>query len=728
MKTQGTINSKTKEMKAIEFFKKSLIIAAVLLVATALSCGSFEKRSTLKPEQTPLIIAPNDPIEWPAFRESLRQWKKETKKSINYDDKLYNRADFEWVTSAYNCCFLMMYDETFYDHANNRYRVDEFIDEGIKRFGGYDIVVLWHAYPRIGLDERNQFDFYRDMPGGLESLRKISDQFHKRGVKVFINYNPWDTGTRRENVSDIEALAAMVEALDADGIFLDTMNKGAEEFRTALDRVREGVVLESELALPVESIYSHHASWGQWFEDGYTPGILRNKWIEPRHVQHAINRWVRDKSKELHTAWMNGSGIMIWENIFGQWIGWSDRDAYLLKTITSIQRRFTRLFSHGEWTPLVDENPFPGIFASLWEDENNKLWTLVNRQGESVEGELLHINIDNSYVYFDLITGREIVPDPIRKTLSGKIISRGIGCFYACKKNLMPDDLQAFLHAQSELFNEVTSNTSAIVPVMKLKPVRATPPYGKPPVGMVSVPAMKGTMETVFNCRETGYYKSIEDEYISVGMPRGHSPETLVKEVDIRPFAIDETPVTNAQFKKFLDISGYRPYIAVNFLKHWIGGEIPEGKEEHPVVYVSLEDARAYAAWAGKRLPREEEWQLAAAGTEGNIYPWGNTLLQDVCNTNTDGTTTPVKAFPKGVSVYGVWDMCGNTWELTESEYSNGRVRFCILKGGCCYHAIGSDWYFDGGFQRADFAAKQLLVYPGIDRCSTIGFRCVVEK
>lgn len=78
--------------------------------------------------------------------------------------------------------------------------------------------------------------------------------------------------------------------------------------------------------------------------------------------------------------------------------------------------------------------------------------------------------------------------------------------------------------------------------------------------------------------------------------------------------AIDATPVTNAQYKEFLEATGYKPRFPENFLKHWKNGEIPVGSEQHPVVYVDLDDARAYAKWAGKRLPREEEWQLAAAG------------------------------------------------------------------------------------------------------------------
>ncbi|GAP73028.1 hypothetical protein SAMD00024442_57_2 [Candidatus Symbiothrix dinenymphae] len=74
--------------------------------------------------------------------------------------------------------------------------------------------------------------------------------------------------------------------------------------------------------------------------------------------------------------------------------------------------------------------------------------------------------------------------------------------------------------------------------------------------------------------------------------------------------------------------TGYQPAISVNFLKHWVNGNIPGGKDNHPVVYVDLNDARAYARWAGKRLSTEEEWQWAAQGDSENKYPWGNAMKE----------------------------------------------------------------------------------------------------
>jgi formylglycine-generating enzyme required for sulfatase activity len=144
-------------------------------------------------------------------------------------------------------------------------------------------------------------------------------------------------------------------------------------------------------------------------------------------------------------------------------------------------------------------------------------------------------------------------------------------------------------------------------------------------------------------------------------------------------------------------------------------------------VYVDLNDARAYARWAGKRLPTEEEWQYAAEGLERRRYPWGSTLAPGVYNDGNHGGTTPVHAFPGGRSPFGCYDMCGNVWQWTESEYSDGRTRFCIVRGGSYYRAQGSDWYADSGPVACNFAAKFLLLSPGIDRCATIGFRCVLD-
>ena len=197
--------------------------------------------------------------------------------------------------------------------------------------------------------------------------------------------------------------------------------------------------------------------------------------------------------------------------------------------------------------------------------------------------------------------------------------------------------------------------------------------------------------------------------------------------VDVKPFFIDQTEVTNAQFKKFLDESGYKPRRAKNFLKHWRGGRMPSELAEHPVVYIDFDDARAYAKWAGKRLPREIEWQLAAQGTDGRKWPWGNEAVsEEFCNMTGD-RTMPVKSYPDGRSPFGCYHMSGNVWEWTESCRDDGHTRFCLIRGGSYFNAEGSLWYVEGGPKPCEHHAKFIRMWPGLDRCATIGFRCVVD-
>lgn len=718
------------EISRRRFLTAATTATGTLLLAVPVPLHSAEAPSPAllgKPGQDgfppDVIPAPSDPAQWPAWREALKRWRGEARAKLNYSDALYQRKDFAWVPSCFACGFLMVCDETFFDRRLGAYRVADYLNEAQREFGGLDAVVLWHAYPRIGADSRNQFDFYRDLPGGLEGVRMVVRELHARGVKAFIDYNPWDTGTRREGRDDLDALAQLVGALEADGIFLDTMNRGASEFRAKLDAVRPGVALEGEIALPLANLHDHQLSWAQWFGDTAAPGVLRNKWVERRHMQHQIKRWDRDHSGELHAAWMNGSGMLIWENVFGSWVGWSERDKAILRAMLPIQRGFTPFFTSDDWTPLVPTEK-KDVYASLWEARGLRLWTLVNRATSAAAGGLLRVEARAGERYFDLVAGREITPasQDGRVALESAIIGRGIGCFFATTQNPLPKGFDDFLAGQrtnnARAGFETASNPreTTMVPAARTKPAKA------PPKGMAPVIGYKGELAIEFRVRECGFY----DSNATPGN-RLNQTERLKRPVTLSPFAMDIAPVTNAQFAEFLEKSGYRPRYPQNFLKHWPDGKMPPQLADHPVVYVDLDDARAYAAWAGKRLPTEDEWQFAAAGPQALRFPWGATMEPDRCNDGESGGTTPVHRFPRGRSPFSILDLCGNVWQWTESERSDGHTRFCILKGGSFYRAKGSDWYFDGGPQPNQHAAKFLLMWPGLDRCATIGFRCVAD-
>jgi formylglycine-generating enzyme required for sulfatase activity len=199
---------------------------------------------------------------------------------------------------------------------------------------------------------------------------------------------------------------------------------------------------------------------------------------------------------------------------------------------------------------------------------------------------------------------------------------------------------------------------------------------------------------------------------------------------------VDRAEVTNGAYREFLRATGYRPLVLRRFLDHWsrpAGAESnpdqwspPTGKDDHPVVWVDLDDARAYAVWAGKRLPTEEDWQYAAQGTDGRTWPWGDEFDAAKCNGDSADTTS-VERYAGGASPFGCLDMAGNVWEWTESERNDGHTRYAILKSGSHFVVKGSRWYVAVGAQPCTAHQKMLLLYPGLDRCATIGFRCVKD-
>ena len=193
-------------------------------------------------------------------------------------------------------------------------------------------------------------------------------------------------------------------------------------------------------------------------------------------------------------------------------------------------------------------------------------------------------------------------------------------------------------------------------------------------------------------------------------------------------YYIDKYEVTNLQYQAFIEATGRRAPA------HFQGRRPPPGKVDHPVTFVSWYDARDYCRWAGKRLPTEAEWEKAARGTEGRIFPWGDTFGIDRANTpvrwealGRPGDTTPVGAFPSGVSPYGLHDMSGNVWEWTSSWYlphpgnttkseNFGKI-YKVLKGG--------SWW-DCSFYRCGISAptfNRSFFNPRVKN-SSFGFRC----
>jgi formylglycine-generating enzyme required for sulfatase activity len=170
----------------------------------------------------------------------------------------------------------------------------------------------------------------------------------------------------------------------------------------------------------------------------------------------------------------------------------------------------------------------------------------------------------------------------------------------------------------------------------------------------------------------------------TMGSDTGPDDERPAHRVSLATFEIDQFPVTNADFAKFLNAVGARTPRAerryddddndarIHRLSQPNGAWLADpGFENHPVVEASWLGARDYCAWLGKRLPTEAEWEKAARGTDGRPYPWGSQApsVKRARFGASYNQTVAVDAHPEGRSPYGVWDMAGNAWEWVSSAY-----------------------------------------------------------
>jgi formylglycine-generating enzyme required for sulfatase activity len=215
-----------------------------------------------------------------------------------------------------------------------------------------------------------------------------------------------------------------------------------------------------------------------------------------------------------------------------------------------------------------------------------------------------------------------------------------------------------------------------------------------------------------------------------MGSDEGHDDERPQHLVYLDTFEIDRYEITNIQYQRFIQETGRR------VPQYWTGMRYPEGQADYPVAGVSWDDADAYCVWAGKRLPTEAEWEKACRGTDGRIYPWGNTWKTNSGNTDpmagsflsyrpTDYGTTlwdyawiflretpsaqgarglkPVGLYLEGASPYGIMDMVGNVSEWVADWYAFADYSKLPLRNPQTIephwnHALrGSTWYDPNG-------------------------------
>src|ERR1039458_631961 len=200
-----------------------------------------------------------------AWLNDLRQWRRERLIRMGYDDAEYRRPELLWTQRNFIQPQMMAEESYFYDPAAGKYTVDRYLDDVDKRYGGIDSVLIWPVYPNIGIDNRNQWDLARDLPGGIPALRRMVEDFHHRGVQVFFPSMPWDTGTRDVAQPYWNAAAQLMAEIGADGVNGDTFDGMPRAYRTASDQTGHPVAFEPEGSPRAdEQLMWNNQSWGYW--------------------------------------------------------------------------------------------------------------------------------------------------------------------------------------------------------------------------------------------------------------------------------------------------------------------------------------------------------------------------------------------------------------------------------------------------------------------------------
>jgi formylglycine-generating enzyme required for sulfatase activity len=702
--------------------KRLLHIFFSIFFVLAIACA----QDTSYSPQRSQIPGPPTSADFPNWLADIQHWRMERRIRIGYDDSEYLRPELAWTQSSFIQPQMMIHDRYFYDPVAGQYTVDRYLDDLERRYGGIDSVLVWQSYPNLGIDNRNQYDLLRDMPGGVAGVRQMIADFHRRGVRVLFPVMVWDQGTRDEGVPNWTATARLLAEVGADGVNGDTLDAVPRAFRTASDRTGHPLALEPEdltvdLGLPWNNL-----SWGYW-DYSFVPTVSRYKWLESRHMVNICRRWGRDKTDDLQHAFFNSVGYESWENIWGIWNGITPRDAEALRRIATIERAMAPLLVSVDWEPHTPTLRY-GVFASKFPGQGRTLWTLVNRNEYDVPGRQIEVPYAPGSRYYDLWKGVELKPEVqgSTATLSFEVEAQGYGSVLALAGQ--PDEqLHKLLARMSELSQKRLQDFShewKFLP-QQIVPIAATKPAATAPAGMVRIPGGKYDFQVSGIEIEGSNDVGVDVQYPWEDAPRRHHLKTL----EMKPFYIDKFPVTNADFKKFVDATHYHPRDDHNFLRDWKNGACPEGWANKPVTWVSLDDARAYAAWAGKRLPHEWEWQYAGQGTDGRLYPWGNEWSAAAVPPNETRRVmrapTDVDAYPQGASPFGVLDLTGNVWQWTD-EFTDPHTRAGILRGGSYYQPQGSHWYFPQAYKLNEHG-KYLLIGPSTDRSATVGFRCVAD-
>ena len=326
----------------------------VLLVISGSVCPGQDTNFPPHGQQIPAPTCGSDlcpPDLHAKWLDDIKRWRAEKLIRIGFDGRRYHDPALAWTQSSFMQPQMMVQDRYFYDRAAGKYTVDRYLDDLNKRYGGIDAVLIWPTYPNMGIDNRNQHDLIRAMPGGLDGVRAMVEDFHRRGVRVLFPMMMWDQGTRDPGKPWPQAIAEVMKEIGADGVNGDTQEGVPLAFSVAAEKTGHPLAFEPEVSPSDEALAWNVMTWGQ-YNFPTVPSVDRFKWLEHRHMVNISDRWKRSKTDDLQFAFFNGVGWESWENIWGIWNGITPRDAEATRQVATIERAVAPFLQSEDWEPL----------------------------------------------------------------------------------------------------------------------------------------------------------------------------------------------------------------------------------------------------------------------------------------------------------------------------------------------------------------------------------------
>tara|TARA_B110001454_G_C12703774_1_gene427712 strand:- start:194 stop:2014 length:1821 start_codon:yes stop_codon:yes gene_type:complete len=366
------------------------------------------------------------------WSEAFSSWRDRIRLKLDLTE--YSREDLKWYRNVVFQHFTFAYSKEIYNYDTNNFEIEKLIHDG-KEFGGYDSILLWYQYPRLGVDERNQWDFNNDIPEGMEGVKKIAKIAHSKGVKLFLPFKPWDLRDDESSKTVVENIINLIIETDIDGIWFDTMDSVPNGLRERLDEKRKGIVFCTEIhPSSIENIEKITGHWDQFrFFEMPSSNILR--YLIPENNAPITSRWQigEGKDKLISRAIFNGTGIAIWQDIFGSWLPFSSNQKIRLKKWKYILlNNFDTFFGSKPIPcyPSLHEKCYINKFAN----DNGKefIFSIYNSSVNNIEGSLFQFD-GKDFQAKELWNNENlIIKDSV---VYGKINSNDVKIIYICDQS-----------------------------------------------------------------------------------------------------------------------------------------------------------------------------------------------------------------------------------------------------------------------------------------------------